>query len=156
VDIDASPILIVHDRAQALAAFAAAASLGRAVQVETPADMGDALGPMWMRAFLDALAAENRQPPGPLVFHCGDRPGLVQAGVRLALPVLRFHPAPDAPPRVAQALAEIAAAAGSTLLLGPPPEPRWRFPPPSGRPDMAALTAAAAKWLCRPFPPSPE
>jgi hypothetical protein len=150
------PILIVHDRAQALAAFAAAASLGGAAQIETPAEMAAALGPMWMRAFLDALVAEGREPPGPVVFHCGDSPGLVQAGIFLRLPALRFEPAPEAPPRVVAALAEIAAAAGSTLLLGPPPEPCWRFPPPSGRPDAAALSAAAAKWLCRAFPPSAE
>ncbi len=153
---DALPILIVHDRAQALAVFAAAASLNRAAQIETPAEMAAALGPMWMRAFLDAIAAEGREPPGPVVFHCGDSAGLAQAGLRLGLPALRFDPAPDAPPRVAAALADIAAQAGCLLLIGPPPEPCWRFPPPSGRADPPALIAAAAKWLCRAFPPSAE
>ncbi|MGE4528820.1 MAG: hypothetical protein AB7D00_10685 [Rhodospirillaceae bacterium] len=138
------PVLIVNDRAQALAAFAAAAACGRAVQVETPADMAEVLGPAWMRAFLDSCAAE---PPGPVVFHCGGSAGLAQAGLYLALPALRFDPEPGSPPRVAAALAEIAAAQGATLLLGPPPAPHWRFPPPVARPDPTALAAAAAAWL---------
>ncbi|WP_337995807.1 hypothetical protein [Oleispirillum naphthae] len=141
------PVLIANDRAQALAAFAAAAACGRAVQVETPADMAEVLGPAWMRAFLDACAAEGAVPPGPVVFHCGGSAGLAQAGLRLALPALRFDPEADAPPRVAAALAEIAAAQGSTLLLGPPGPPHWRFPPPVARPNPAALSAAAAAWL---------
>jgi hypothetical protein len=149
------PILIAHDRVQALAGFAAAASVGCAAQVETPAELAAALGPMWMRAFLDALTEEHRQPPGPVVFHCGDSPGLAQAAIHLRLPDLRLEIAPGTPPRVIKALGEIAADAGSHLMIGPPPAPCWRFPPPGGRPDHAALIAAAAKWLSQPFPPSP-
>lgn len=141
------PILIVNDRAQALAAFSAAASCGRAVQVETPADMAEVLGPGWMRAFLDSCAAEGVRPPGPVVFHCGGSAGLAQAGLRFALPALRFEPEADAPPRAAAALSAIAAAQGCTLLIGPPPAPHRRFPPPVARPDAAALSAAAAAWL---------
>ncbi len=150
------PILIVHDRAQALASFAAAAATGRSVQIETPADLAVGLGPMWMRAFLDAITTEETPPPGPLVFHCGDSPGLVQAGGFLNLPALRFEPVAGSPPRVATALAEIAAARGTRFLLGPPPPPCWRFPPPGGRPDPTALATAAREWLVQLFPATPR
>jgi predicted short-subunit dehydrogenase-like oxidoreductase (DUF2520 family) len=145
--VSAPPILIVHDRAQALAAFAAARALRRAVRIETPAELAHVLGPAWMRAFLDGCAAERLTPPGTVAFHCGDAPGLALAALKLNLPALRFAPAADAPPRVAEAIAAIAAAQETDLALGPPTGAAWRFPPPGGAPDPHALELAAKRWL---------
>lgn len=145
--LPAPPILIVHDRVQALAGFAAARALRRAVRIETPAELARVLGPAWMRAFLDACAAERITPPGPVAFHCGDAPGLALAALRLNLPALRFAPASDAPPRVAEALAAIALAQEADFALGPPEGAAWRFPPPGGAPEPAALELAAKRWL---------
>ncbi|MBN2752931.1 MAG: hypothetical protein JXQ84_09515 [Rhodospirillaceae bacterium] len=135
--------LIINDRSQALAGIAAATAYHGAVHIETPADMADVLGPAWLRAFLGATP----KPPCPVIFHCGTAPGLVLAALHLRLPALRFDPAPAIPARVTETLSEIAEHQGSVLLLGPPPQPHWRFPPPSGRPNMQALTAAATTWL---------
>ena len=65
----------------------------------------------------------------------------------LGLPSLRFEPAADAPPRVAEALAAIAQAQEAELCLGPPAGAVWRFPPPGGAPEPAALELAAKRWL---------
>ncbi len=153
MSLPAPPILIVHDRAQALAAFAAARAVRRAVRVETPGEMAQALGPAWMRAFLDACAAERTTLPGPVAFHCGDAPGLALAALRLALPALRFAPAADAPPRVAEAIAAVAEAQGADFALGPPTGAVWRFPPPGGAPDPQGLELAAKRWLAALPPP---
>lgn len=141
------PIIVVHDRAQALAARAAAASLRRPLRIETPGDMAGVLGPGWMRAFLDACIEDDIALPGPVAFHCGDAPGLVLAAFALRLPALRFEPGPDARPRIAEALAQTAAAQGIDLAIGAATVPVWRFPPPSARPDEHALTQAARRWL---------
>lgn len=146
------PILIVHDRAQALAAFAAARALRRAVQIETPADMGHALGPAWMRAFLDACAAERIVPPGPVVYACV-APGPALAALRLNLPAVRFAPSPDMHERIGGAIAAIARGQEAELLLGPPEGQVWRFPPPSGAPDAHGLELAARRWLAALPPP---
>lgn len=143
----APPTLIVHDRAQALAAFAAARALRRVVRIETPAEIARALGPAWMRAFLDACAAERVTPPGPVAFHCGDAPGLALAALKLKLPALRFEPAADAPPRVTEALAAVAREQEADLALGPPTGAVWRFPPPGGAPEPTVLELGARRWL---------
>lgn len=141
------PIIVFHDRAQALAARAAAEGLGKRIRLETPGDMAAALGPAWLRGMLESCTAEGIAFPGPVAFHCGDAPGLVLAGLSIGLAALRFEPAPGAPSRPAEALAAIAAAQACDLAIGPPPAPIWRFPPPAGRPDSRALANAARRWL---------
>ncbi len=141
------PIVICYDRVQAYAAIAAAAAVGHPIRIETSGDMAAALRPAWLRGFLEGCVADGVAPPGPVAFHCGDAPGLVLAGLSISLAALRFEPAPSANPRAAEALAAIAAAQGCDLAIGPPPEPAWRFPPPSGSPDLRALTNAARRWL---------
>ena len=141
------PVVIAHDRAQCLAAARAAATLGLQVRVETPGALALALGPMWMRAFLDSLAAEGGIPAAEFAFGCGPHAGLAMAGLRLKLPGLRFEPAAGSPARLANVLAEIAARDRCALALGAPPADAFRFPPPAGPPDAAALLAAAAAGL---------
>lgn len=141
------PIIICYDRAQALAAIAAAEALRRPIRIETPGEMAAALRPAWLRGFFESCVADGITLPGPVAFHCGDAPGLVLAGLSIGLAALRFEPAPDANPHAAEALAAIAAAQGCDLAIGPPPEPSWRFPPPSGSPDARALANAARRWL---------
>lgn len=157
--VTSPPIFIVYDRAQALAVFAAADALNAAARVETAPELAIGLGPAWLRAFLDASAAEGRTPPGPVAFDCGDSPGLALAALRLNLPALRFHPAPDAPAHPAAAIVDIAARQGCDIALGPPQGPVFRFAPPRGKPDPIRLVVLAKAWLqehsadCRPHPP---
>jgi len=141
------PIVICYDRAQAYAAIAAAAALGRPIRIETPGEMAAALRPAWLRGFLECCTADGVAPSGPVAFHCGDAPGLVLAGLSIGLQAMRFEPGPDANPHAAEALAAIAATQGCDLAIGPPPNPAWRFPPPSGRPDARTLTTIARRWL---------
>jgi len=141
------PIVICYDRAQAYAAIAAAEALDRPIRVETPGEMAAALRPAWLRGFFEACSADGITPPAQVAFHCGDAPGLVLAGLSIGLAALRFEPAPDANPHAAEALAAIAAAQGCDLAVGPPLDPAWRFPPPSGSPDPRVLTNAVRRWL---------
>lgn len=141
------PIVICYDRAQAYAAIAASAAIGRPIRIETPGEMAPVLRPAWLRGFLEACTADGVTPPGPVAFHCGDAPGLVLAGLSIGLLAMRFEPGPGANPHAAEALAAIAAAQGCALAVGPPPESAWRFPPPSGSPDPRSLGIVVRRWL---------
>mgnify|MGYP001805865361 CR=1 FL=1 len=108
------PAIRVHSLGQLHAALGAAAALGLAVQIESPAACAITLGAVWFTALLaegHAAYPEVRILP---VLDCGDEPGRVLGALRLGLPVLRFN----GPAETTARLAALARHQGA-WLLGP-------------------------------------
>lgn len=103
--------ILVNDMADARAAAAAAAALGVPVLLMSAPSGAAALGPGWWRAMVLRLGAEHPQVDCTAVLDCGDRPDLVQAGLRIGLRHLCFR----GPERVARKLQDMAAQYGATL-----------------------------------------
>jgi hypothetical protein len=96
------PQVVVHHRAQAEAALAAAQELGREIWLRSAPDAAAYAGVGYLKALGDALGHE-------IVIDCGDDAGLVMAALRTGCRRLAFSGAAA----LSQRLAEMAAQAGA-------------------------------------------
>ena len=96
------PQVVVHDRAQAEAALAAAAELGCAIWLRSAPDAAAYAGVGYLKALGDLVGHE-------IVVDCGDDAGLVMAALRTGCRRLAF----SGPAAVSQRLAEMAAQVGA-------------------------------------------
>ena len=96
------PQIVVHDRAQAEAALAAAAELDCAIWLRSAPDAAAYAGVGYLKALGDAVGHE-------IVVDCGDDAGLVMAALRTGCRRLAF----SGPAAVSQRLAEMAAEMGA-------------------------------------------
>ena len=96
------PQVVVHDRAQAEGALAAAAELGCAIWLRSAPDAAGYAGVCYLKALGDALGHE-------IVVDFGDDAGLVMAALRTGCRRLAF----SGPAAVSQRLAEMAAQLGA-------------------------------------------
>jgi hypothetical protein len=96
------PQIVVHDRAQAEAALAAAAEVGREIWLRSAPDAAGYAGVGYLKALGDLLGHE-------IVVDCGDDAGLVMAALRTGCRRLAF----SGPAAVSQRLAEMAAQLGA-------------------------------------------
>jgi len=103
--------ILVNDMADARAAAAAAAAIGVPLLLVSAPSGAAALGAGWWRAMVLRLRAEYPQVDCTPILDCGDRPDLVQAGLRIGLRHLCFR----GPERVARKLQDIAAQYAVTL-----------------------------------------
>ena len=103
--------IVVHSLADACAALAAAASIGREVTLTSAADAGGYAGPAWFKACTEE--AMRAVPDGrcDTVLDCGASPGIVLAALRLGLKHVRFNGNTEARRR----LQEIATQLNATL-----------------------------------------
>jgi hypothetical protein len=96
------PQVVVHDRAQAEAALAAAAEVGREIWLRSAPDAAGYAGVGYLKALGDAVGHE-------MVVDCGDDAGLAMAALRTGCRRLAF----SGPAAVSQRLAEMAAEVGA-------------------------------------------
>lgn len=96
------PQVVVHHRAQAEAALAAAAELGCAIWLRSAPDAAAYAGVGYLKALGDALGH-------PIVIDCGDDPGLVMAALRTGCRRLAF----SGPAALSERLADMAAQQGA-------------------------------------------
>jgi len=100
--VSETPQVVVHDRAQAEAALAAAEELGCAIWLRSAPDAAAYAGVGYLKALGDALGHE-------IVIDCGDDAGLVMAALRTGCRRLAF----SGKAAVSQLLAEMAAEVGA-------------------------------------------
>ena len=96
------PQVVVHDRAQAEAALAAAAELGCEIWLRSAPDAAGYAGVGYLKALGELVGHE-------IVVDCGDDAGLVMAALRTGCRRLAF----SGPAAVSQRLAEMAAKVGA-------------------------------------------
>jgi hypothetical protein len=96
------PQVVVHDRAQAEAALAAAAEVGCEIWLRSAPDAASYAGVGYLKALGDALGHE-------IVVDCGDDAGLAMAALRTGCRRLAF----SGPAAVSQRLGEMAAEVGA-------------------------------------------
>jgi hypothetical protein len=96
------PQVVVHDRAQAEGALAAAEELGCAIWLRSAPDAAAYAGVGYLKALGDALGHE-------ILVDCGDDAGLVMAALRTGCRRLAF----SGPAAVSQRLAEMAVEVGA-------------------------------------------
>ncbi|MBI3453192.1 MAG: hypothetical protein HY057_10295 [Rhodospirillales bacterium] len=108
------PAIIVRSLAEARAALAAAAALGRPVTLLSPPGAAGYAGPMYFGEMIAAARAEFPHAEIEAILDCGDAPGHVLGALRYGLKTLRF----TGPHAAAAKLAEIAAASGARLIAG--------------------------------------
>ena len=109
--------VVIHELAHARAALAAAAALGKPVELWSAPGAAAAAGAGWFDAVI-RLAADGL-PGGPVtaVLDCHDRADLVQAALRQGL----SHVCYSGPAALARRLADIARQCGATLHRQRPP-----------------------------------
>lgn len=115
--------ILVHSLADARAALAAAAALGKPVTLASAPGAAGYAGPGWFGELIAAALAEHPAVSARAVLDCGDAPGAVMAAIRWAgVPGrahfdLRF----TGEARHDKALGQMAATAGLRLIrdLGP-------------------------------------
>jgi hypothetical protein len=109
--------VVIHELAHARAALAAAAALGRPVELWSAPAAAASAGAGWFQAVI-RLALDGRSVAGvTAVLDCGDRADLVQAALRQGL----LHVCYSGPVGVARPLADIAGQLGATLHRRRPP-----------------------------------
>ena len=101
--------IIVHDLAHVRAALAAAADLGVAVTLTSAPDAAAYLGSGAFKAMIDLGRREFPQVPLTAVLDCGDAPGLALGALRIGIPAVRLHAAPDVLARVADIAGQLGA-----------------------------------------------
>jgi hypothetical protein len=106
--------VVVHSLAQARAAVAAAAALGRPVVLLSAPGAAGYAGPGWFAKLVDLAVESHPEAEVASVLDCADKPGLVLAALRQGLPAVRFTGRRAA----AAKLAAIAADHGAELLTG--------------------------------------
>ncbi len=94
------------------AALAAARASGRAVTLVVPADVVATLGPMAVRAMLDAAQTAVPGAPFRVLADCGDAPGLALNALRHRIDGLILNASPE----VFGRLRDIARASGAVLI----------------------------------------
>jgi hypothetical protein len=100
--IDEPPEIVVHDRAQAEAALAAAAEIGLPIALRSAPDAAAYAGVGYLKALGDLVGHE-------IVVDCGEDAGLVMAALRTGCRRVAFA----GPAAVSQRLAEMAAELGA-------------------------------------------
>jgi hypothetical protein len=100
--MDEPPQVVVHDRAQAEAALAAAAEVGREIQLRSAPDAAAYAGVGYLKALGDGVGHE-------IVIDCGDDAGLAMAALRTGCRRLAF----SGPAALSERLADMAAQAGA-------------------------------------------
>lgn len=103
--------IIVHSLAEARAALAAAAALGKDVTLASAPAAGSYAGPGWFKALTDQATRAVPDARCDTVLDCGDAPGIALAALRLGLKRVRFTGKADATRR----LAAIGAALDATV-----------------------------------------
>jgi hypothetical protein len=125
------PQVVVHDRAQAEAALAAAAEVGCEIWLRSAPDAAAYAGVGYLRALGDALGHE-------IVVDCGGDAGLVMAALRTGCRRLAF----SGPAAVSQRLGEMAAEVGAWYRHETQaPDVLWLSPDDDARSRCRA-------WLC--------
>lgn len=118
------PRIVVHCRAHAEAAVAAAEALGVAVTLVSPPAAAAYMGPAF---FLEMV--RDMAPPHDAVLDCGHAPGHALAALRQGVKAIRVAAASDVLARIADIAAKRGArvdtAEDSALDLEPVPESRW-------------------------------
>lgn len=109
--------VIVHSLAQARAALAAAAALGKEVTLASAPGAGGYAGPGWFKALTDEARRAVPTARCEIVLDCGAGPGMVLAALRLGLKRIRFTGSVEA----ARGLAAIGTALGATVEAGDEP-----------------------------------
>ena len=82
--------VVVHSLADACAALAAAAALGRDVTLASAAGAGAYAGPGWFKALTDEAMRAVPTAQCDTVLDCGAAPGFVLAALQLGLKRVRF------------------------------------------------------------------
>lgn len=108
--------IVVRNLAEAEAALAAASDLRHPVTLLSAENAANTVGPLWFRELVAQARAAHPEAEVTAILDCGDAPGSVAAALRLGFTQIRF----SGRGRAAQALAEIAAAQGATLLARRP------------------------------------
>lgn len=134
------PAFIVHDLDQARAVAAAAEESGRPILLLTPPDSAAALGVLWLRELARHLRREHPLADVLAVLDCGDRAALAHEALRAGAEAVYF----TGPEEQAGALAEVAAALGSTVLRDRPAALDLGSVPPKRRVE------AAKTWIGNP------
>jgi hypothetical protein len=109
---EAAPVIIVHSRAQAVAAVSAAAEAGSAIVLLSPPDAGIYAGPGWFREVMHAAREAVPEARFTAILDCGEDAGAAMAAMRAGLQTVVF----TGPAELATRLADIAAQAGAQLL----------------------------------------
>jgi hypothetical protein len=105
------PAIVIHSLAQARGALAAAAAFGIEVELWSAPGAAAYAGAGWFQAVIRAARSAVPMASCRAVLDCGDAPGLVLNALRGGLQSVCFTGAP----RLAQKLAQIAAARGFEL-----------------------------------------
>src|SRR5579883_3178639 len=109
--------IVVHSFADAHAALAAAAALGRDVTLASAAVAGAYAGPGWFKALTDEAMRAVPTAHCDIVLDCGAAPGFALAALQLGLKRVRFTG--DA--KVRMRLQAIAAERGAVIETEPVP-----------------------------------
>ena len=112
----ASPVIVIHSVAHAVAALSAAAEAGRAVTLASAPDAGISGGPGWFGALIAAARAAVPAAQFTALLDCGDDAGAAMAAIRAAIEGVVFTGRAD----VAERLADIARQRGARLLTARP------------------------------------
>jgi len=84
------PAIVFHDLADAKAALAAAAALGKPVTLLSAPGAASYAGPGWFRAVVEQARATHPDAEAVAVLDCGDRPGHALAALREGVTAIRF------------------------------------------------------------------
>jgi hypothetical protein len=109
--------VVIHELAHARAALAAAAALGRPVELWSAPGAAASAGAGWFDAVIRLAAGGRPGAQVTAVLDCHDRADLVQAALRQGL----SHVCYSGPAEVARRLADIAGQCGATLHRKRPP-----------------------------------
>ena len=109
--------VIVHDRAHALAALAAAREAGVPVTLLSAPGAAASLGAAVFQAMIADARAGYTDVAAAAVLDCGAHPGLALAALRQGVEAVVF----DGPGATAAKIADIAGRSGATLYRRPPP-----------------------------------
>jgi hypothetical protein len=109
--------VVIHELAHARAALAAAAALGKPVELWSAPGAAVSAGAGWFDAVIRLAADGHANARVTAVLDCHDRADLVQAALRQGLP----HVCYSGPDAIAWRLADIADQRGATLHRKRPP-----------------------------------
>jgi hypothetical protein len=127
--------VVIHELAHARAALAAAAALGKPVELWSAPGAAASAGAGWFEAVIRLAVDGHADARVTAVLDCHDRADLVQAALRQGLP----HVYSAGPEAVARRLADVAAQFGATL--------RRKRPPTLDLLYCDNAEAACRKWL---------
>lgn len=127
--------IIIHELADATAALAVAAELGRPVTLMSARGGAASVGAGWFDAVVREARAAFPDAPASAILDCADRADLVQAALRQGLKEIAFR----GPAAMADRLADIARQQGAVL--------HRRLPPALDLFGVSDRRAACRAWL---------